>query len=47
MAEKCEEVLDSQKDAPICSKWSATGKIKLATLTSLPITKSDTALGRQ
>ena len=28
MAEKCEEVLDSQKDAPIFSKWSATDEIK-------------------
>ena len=36
MAEKWEEVLDSQKDAPIFSKWSATDEIKFAKLTSHP-----------
>ena len=46
MAEKWEEVLDSQKEAPICSKWSAMYEMKLATLTSQPITLADTALGR-
>ena len=40
------QVLDGQKEAPICSKWSATDEIKLATLTSQPITLADTALGR-
>ena len=35
-AEKWEEVLDSQKDAPIFSKWSATDEIKFAKLTSHP-----------
>ncbi len=30
MTEKWEEVLDSQKDAPIFSKWSATDEIKFA-----------------
>ncbi len=46
MAAKWKEVLNSQKEAPICSKWSATDEIKLATLTSQPITLADTALGR-
>ena len=46
MAAKWKEALESQKDAPICSKWSATDEIKLATLTSQPITVADTALGR-
>ena len=38
MAAKWMEVLDSQKEAPIFSKWSAMDEIKLATLTSQPIT---------
>ena len=46
MAAKWKEVLDSQKEAPICSKWSATDDMKLATLTSQSITLADTALGR-
>jgi hypothetical protein len=46
MASKWKEVLDSQKEAPICSKWSAMDEMKLATLTSQPITLADTALGR-
>ena len=36
MAEKWEEVLDRQKNAPHLSKWSATGEIKFAKLTSHP-----------
>jgi hypothetical protein len=28
MAAKWKEVLDSQKEAPICSKWSATDEMK-------------------
>ena len=46
MAAKWKEVLDSQKEAPICSKWSAMDEMKLATLSSQPITLADTALGR-
>jgi len=46
MAAKWKEVLDSQKEKPICSKWNATDEMKLATLTSQPITLADTALGR-
>ena len=46
MVAKWKEVLDSQKKVPICSKWSATDEIKLATLTLQPITLADTALGR-
>ena len=46
MAAKWREILDSQKDAPICSKWSATDERNLAELTSKPITLADTALGR-
>ena len=38
MAAKWKEVPDSQKDAPICSKWSITDEIKLGPLTSQPIT---------
>ena len=36
MAAKWKEVLDSQKEGPICSKWSATDEIKLAKLTLQP-----------
>ncbi len=46
MAAKWKEALESQKDAPICSKWSAADEINLAKLTSQPITLADTALGR-
>ena len=46
MAAKWKEVLESQKDTPICSKWSAADDINLAKLTSQPITLADTALGR-
>ena len=46
MAAKWKEVLESQKDAPIFSKWSAADEINLAKLTSQPITLADTALGR-
>jgi hypothetical protein len=34
MTAKWEEVLDSKKEAPICSKWSAMDEINLAN--SLP-----------
>ena len=33
MAAKWKEVLNSQNEAPICSKWSATDEMKYATLT--------------
>ena len=46
MATKWREILDSQKDALKCSKWSATDEINLAKLTSQPINLVDTALGR-
>ena len=46
MAAKWKDELDSQKDAPICSKLSAADAINLTTLTSLPIIFADTALGR-
>ena len=45
MAAKWREILDSQKDAPICNKWSATDERNLVKLTSMPITLADTALG--
>jgi hypothetical protein len=46
MAEKWKEILQSQKDAPICIKWSANDEANLSQLTSRPITLADTALGR-
>ena len=46
MAAKWKKALESQKDAPICSKWSAADEIILAKLTSQQITLADTALGR-
>jgi len=46
MAAKWEEVLDSKKETPICSKWSATDDINLTKLTSQQITLADPALGR-
>ena len=46
MAEKWKEILQSQKDAPICIKWSAKDELNLSQLTSRPITLADTALGR-
>ena len=46
MAEKWKEILQSQKDASICIKWSAKDELNLSQLTSRPITLADTALGR-
>ena len=39
------QVFNGENKIPIFSKWSAIGKIKLAKLTSLPVTESDAALG--
>jgi hypothetical protein len=46
MAEKWKDILQSQKDAPICIKWSAKDELNLSQLTSRPMTLADTALGR-
>ena len=46
MAAKWREILACHKDAPICSKRSATDEINWAKLTSHHITFADTALGR-
>ena len=46
MAAKWKDILDSQKEAPSCSKWSTMDEIKVATLISQPIVLADTALGR-
>ncbi len=43
--EKMEEILQSQKDAPIFMKWSADDEIFLSELTSESITLADTPLG--
>ena len=40
------EVLESQKDAPICNKLSAMDEINFAKLTSQSITFVDTAVRR-
>ena len=47
MVEKQEEILPSQKDAPIFMKWSLDDETFLSKLTSESITLADTALGRQ
>ena len=46
MAEKWKEIIQSQKDAPICIKWSAKDEFNSSQLTSTPITLANTAMGR-
>lgn len=46
LATKWKEILDSKKESPNCSGWSASEETKLSELTSQPITMADTALGR-
>ncbi len=46
MAAKWKEAIESQKDAPICSKWRAANEINLVKLTLQSITLVDMALHR-